>query len=58
MPVSKKAEKVAEAKYDVIYRCAYNVSRTVDVAHPSLYLTDPNLELHSAAVTGNVGLVH
>lgn len=58
MPVSKKAEKVAEAKYDVVYHCANRVRYNVDVADPLLSVTDPNLELHSAAVTGNVGLVH
>ncbi|KAJ9103348.1 hypothetical protein QFC19_004446 [Naganishia cerealis] len=39
MTNSKKAEKAAEEKYDVVYHY-------------------PNLDLHTAAVTGNVGLVH
>jgi hypothetical protein len=57
MAVSKKAEKVAEAKYDVVYHC--ESARWLGVTMLTTCMTsDPNLDLHPAAVSGNVGLVH
>ncbi|KAJ9104440.1 hypothetical protein QFC21_001935 [Naganishia friedmannii] len=55
MTNTKNAEKAAEEKYDVVYHFKFWLVRIADNGHLSL---DPNLDLHTAAVTGNVGLVH
>ncbi|KAF7362135.1 hypothetical protein MVEN_00559500 [Mycena venus] len=55
MPVPLWTNK-AEARYNVTTECTYSVNRRACKSHSVLFLV-PSLGLHSAAATGNVGLV-
>lgn len=57
MPSSNKLEK-AEQKYNVVFDCEFAIAGWMVGGALNAWLTDPNLELHSAAAAGNVGLVH
>lgn len=56
VPLRANANTRLEAKYNVITECACRANASPAVIHDSSYAV-PSFDLHSAAATGNMGLV-